>query len=197
MHALARLGLPLVALALGCGGGGSANLRIGTMPPGGTFHGVWQSPQYGNMHLCQSGSQVVGDYEKDERRGRIQGTVQGDVMRFQWEERRELVVGRPSVSRGRGYFRIAQGQDQDWYFQGEWGHDSAEQGGGPWNGVKMRRLRPERCTATGSGGARSTGSDSGSSWDDDESGSYGGSGTSSGSFQGGNADPALEGLDDY
>lgn len=196
MKALVRFGLPLVALALGCGGGGSANLRIGTMPPGGTFHGVWQSPQYGNMHMCQSGAQVVGDYEKDERHGRIQGTVQGDVMRFQWEERRELVVGRPSVTRGRGYFRIAQGQDEDWYFQGEWGHDANEQGGGPWNGVKMRRFRPERCTASGSGGGASAGS--GSSWDDDDSGSgsdgYDGSGDS---YQGGAADPALDGLDDY
>ncbi|MEM6957115.1 MAG: hypothetical protein AAF645_15605, partial [Myxococcota bacterium] len=76
-------------------GGGSANLTAGAMPPGRTFQGVWQSPQYGNMHVCVTGAQVVGDFEKDERRGTIQGTVQGDLMRFQWEEQRELVVGRP------------------------------------------------------------------------------------------------------
>ena len=177
-------------------GGGSANIRIGTMPDGGTYNGVWQSPQYGNMHMCQSGSQIVGDYEKDERRGRIQGTIQGDVLRFQWEERRELVGGRPQVSRGRGYFRLEIGQDGDQYFRGEWGMDDSETGGGPWNGAKLRRRRPTRCSDTDT-----TNTGGGDGYDDgnyDEGGDYDEGG---GSDQGGGYDEAqtdeLEGLDEY
>ena len=33
-----------------------------------------------------------GDYVKHERAGRIQGDIEGDLLVFQWEDRRELVV---------------------------------------------------------------------------------------------------------
>ena len=173
------------------------------MPQGGSFHGVWQSPQYGNMHLCVTGAHVVGDYQKDERRGTIQGTVQGDVLRFQWEEKREMVVGRPSVTRGRGYFRLKIGEDTDQYFEGEWGHDDSETGGGPWNGVKMRRGTPDRCN-------NSSGGEGGDDYDDygddgydddggddyDDSGSDSDSDADSGSDDDGDYDEDLEGLDE-
>lgn len=187
----------LAVLLLACGGGGRANLTIGTMPEGGTFHGVWMSPQYGDMHMCQSGSQVVGDYQKDERRGRIQGTIQGDTLRFTWEEQRQMVVGRTQTTRGRGYFQMARRQDNDLFLTGEWGIDDAEQGGGPWNAVKMRRGTPERCAASGSSGGSSDDGDYVDTYDDDDD--YGDSGGDSG---GGSYDDdadtdELEGLDEY
>ena len=151
-------------------GGGKANLRIGVMPEGGSYQGVWQSPQYGNMHLCVIGSQVTGDFEKDERHGRIQGTIQGDVLRFQWDERREMVVGRTQITRGRGYFRLSIGDDEDQYLLGEWGHDDAEIGGGPWNAAKMRRRQPERCLRTSSStDSSSSHIDGDEPWTDEES----------------------------
>ena len=122
----------------GCGGGG-VDVPEGPMPQGGTFSGVWHSPQYGEMQMVQTGQNVVGEYVKDERRGRIQGTVRGNVMRFEWSENRELVAGRPIVTRGRGYFRYAIGEDGDHYVRGEWGHDDDMAGGGPWNAVRDRR----------------------------------------------------------
>jgi len=137
------LGL-LLAAVFACGG--SQKPRPGPLPTGASFYGVWQSPQYGNMHLCQSGNQVIGDYVKNERAGRIQGTVDGDLLIFQWEDRRELVAGKPQVRRGRGYFRIQIGEDGDQYLQGEWGMDEDLAGGGPWNAVKLRRGEPDRCT---------------------------------------------------
>ncbi len=190
--------IPTLAFALACGGG-SANIRIGTMPDGGTYNGVWQSPQYGNMHMCQAGAQIVGDFEKDERRGRIQGTIQGDVLRFQWEERRELVGGVPQVTRGRGYFRLEIGQDGDQYFRGEWGIDDAETGGGPWNGAKLRRRRPTRCSDSGTtnnGGGDNY--DDGGDYDDgdyDEGGDYDDGGGDTYDDGGGNDE--LQGLDEY
>ncbi|MGB8225100.1 MAG: hypothetical protein WCF10_21115 [Polyangiales bacterium] len=134
----------LLGVILGCGG--SQKPKAGPLPEGATFYGVWESPQYGNMHLCQSGKQVIGDYVKHERAGRIQGDVEGDLLIFQWEDRRELVVGKAQIQRGRGYFRIEIGEDGDQYIKGEWGMEDKLSGGGPWNAVKLRKGQPDRCT---------------------------------------------------
>ncbi len=168
--------MSLATLNPGCGGGGNrANVSPGTMPDGGSYTGVWHSPQYGEMHLVQTGAQVVGCYTKDERRGRIQGTVQGDLMRFEWSERRELVVGRPITTRGHGYFQYAVGDDSDHYAQGEWGHDDNETGGGPWRAVRDRRRsrRPDP-DACGQGAGLAGDGPRGDSFED--SGGSGGSG---------------------
>lgn len=140
-----QIALTLVlGVVLGCGG--AHKPKAGPLPQGATFYGIWESPQYGNMHLCQNGKQVIGDYVRHERAGRIQGNVQGDLLIFQWEDRRELVVGKPQVRRGKGYFRIEIGEDGDQYIKGEWGMDNELSGGGPWNAVKLRRGEPDRCT---------------------------------------------------
>lgn len=141
-----------VALISACGGGGgSANIDVGPMPEGGNFTGVWHSPQYGEMHMVQTGSAVVGRYTKDERSGRIQGTVQGNVLRFEWTENREMVSGVPSTTRGRGYFQYSVDQSGTHNILGEWGIDDSETGGGPWNAYKMRNRNPE-IEPTGDGG---------------------------------------------
>ena len=149
------------------------------MPEGGSFTGVWHSPQYGEMQMVQTGNQVVGEYTKDERRGRIQGTVQGNVMRFEWSEERELVAGRPIVTRGRGYFRYAIDDARDHVVLGRWGHDSNMTDGGEWNAVRDRRRQPSLSGAGGTteggedveefdtaGGAGSSGGDTGDSGGD-------------------------------
>ena len=187
---LPALLLLTVCLAPACGGSG-ANLHAGPMPEGGNWHGQWQSPQYGEMHLCQTGQQVRGDYTKNERHGTLTGTVQGDLLRFSWEERRELVQGRPVITRGHGYFRYTIGEDTDHYFRGEWGIDDAYTGGGPWNGVRMRNRQPTRCMG-------SSGGEAASSTDDGDDGDYDGDyddSSSSGSQDGGDDD--LSGLDEY
>ncbi len=150
------LAFSLALGACGGGGGGRANVTPGVMPQGETFTGVFHSPQYGEMQFVQTGNQVVGEYVKDERRGQIQGTVTGDILRFEWSERRELVQGRPNTTRGRGYFRFVVGEDTDFYLVGEWGHDNNETGGGPWRAVRDRRRRPSVSAASPtSGGATS------------------------------------------
>jgi hypothetical protein len=137
----------VVALASGVAGsfvGGCAStaippIQIKSMPEGGTFTGVWHSPQYGEMHIRQSGSSAIGRYTKDERNGRIQGNVEGDVMRFEWSEKRELIAGRAVQTKGHGYFRMVRDEvEKNWKIVGEWGNDAAERGGGPWNAVKSK-----------------------------------------------------------
>ena len=174
--------------ACGGGGGGRANVTPGVMPPGETMTGVYQSPQYGEMHLVQTGVQVVAEYTHDERRGRLQGTVQGNLLRFEWTERRELVVGRPNVTRGRGYFLFSREADGSFYLLGEWGADDNETGGGPWRSVRLRNRRPQ--LSSGSGGSAGGEESSEPQGDDLDSpgSSYSGSGSGSGSSSSGSDD---------
>ncbi len=178
-----------VVAASGCGGGsGRAALVAGDMPEGGSFGAVWNSPQYGRMDMVQTGATIVGEYTKNERSGRIEGTAQGDLMRFTWTERRELVAGVPRVNRGRGYFRLV--KDAEGYkLLGEWGHDESDTGGGPWNAVRTR-WRPRLSTDSGSaGGEDGEGSDASGS---DASGNDEGGGDASSSGSEGSDD--LDGL---
>jgi hypothetical protein len=164
----------------GCGGAAKHSIHVGNMPAGGTFTGVWFSPQYGEMHIEQSGTTAIGRYTKDERQGRLQGNVEGDVLRFEWKESRELIVGRPTETKGHGYFKIYKKEDEDtWNLQGEWGTDASESGGGPWTAVKSKARRPD-VSGDGSGGS-SAPSDSSSG----SGGDYGGTDVGSGGGGGG------------
>ena len=96
-----------------------------------------------------------------ERVGRLYGKPKGDILTFEWEDRRALIENRPVVKKGRGFFRLSIGEDGDQYLQGEWGFDDNMVGGGPWNAVRMRGATPDRCYGRGPGttiddGAQST-----------------------------------------
>lgn len=179
MKIVAMMSLTVGLLVAGCGGSGGsrASVTAGNMPQGGTFSGVWFSPQYGRLDMVQTGASIVGEYTKDERHGRIEGTAQGDLMRFQWTESRELIIGRPTITRGRGYFRyVVDGNEVK--LVGEWGHENNEIGGGPWNAVRSGRLRPHLSTdpeVSDDDGANS-GSSGGEDSTDNGNGSNGGSG---------------------
>jgi hypothetical protein len=160
------------------------------MPTGGTFSGVWFSPQYGEMHMVQTGNAVVGEYRKDERAGRIQGTANGNLMRFEWTERRELVGGLPQTTRGRGYFHYGIDDAGKHNLIGEWGIDDADSGGGAWNAYKLNRRNPE-LSSDGS----DTGGDENDDWGDTGEDEGGGSFDEGGDDSGGEDDPGAD-LDD-
>lgn len=136
--------LPVLAL-VACGGNGARGVHPGTMPEGGSFHGAWLSPQYGDMHLCVTGRNVIGNYVKNEREGRIRGEIDGDILWFNWEESRTYVPGNPVEVSGRGYFRLSLNEDNDNVLTGEWGVDQDRTGGGPWTAIKRRRQGPDTC----------------------------------------------------
>jgi hypothetical protein len=190
-------------MSTGCGGGSveRADVEPGPMPDNGTFTGVWFSPQYGEMQMRQSGANVIGEYSQNERRGNIQGTVQGDLLRYEWREKRELVAGRSRETRGRGYFQLKLDENGDFVIVGEWGHDNSEVGGGPWRAVRSRTRRPQLSTDTVSEESTSGGSSysGGTSGGDDSGGDEsGGDDDSGGEDSGGEDDTGaddLEGLD--
>lgn len=152
--------LALVAVALMAACGGPSNLADVTaepMPDGESFTGVYASEQYGEMHLVQTGVGVIGEFRKDDRSGTIQGTTDGNLLRFRWTQTRELVRGRPTESEGRGYFTYVMGEDGRAYLVGEWGLDDAEVGGGPWRAYKLRNREPELQTLGTGGGEDAAG----------------------------------------
>lgn len=171
----ARLSVSLVALLyaalMTACGGGSPGLRAGPMPEGGSFSGVWYSPQYGEMHMVQNGATVIGKFAKEEKTGRVQGSVDGDLMRFEWTQKRELIVGRPNDAKGHGYFRLNYDEaEKAWKIDGRWGIDDSETNGGPWTAIRARNRRPDLDGEHGSSGD-SGGSSDESSDDSDNSSS--------------------------
>ena len=166
-----RLTLSLAAsvlLALGATACGSKPPEIvaGKMPEGGNFTGVYFSPQYGEMNMIQNGSAVIGEYKQEMRTGKIQGEASGDLMKFEWVERKSLVSNRAQETRGRGYFRyVVDPANGDHILKGEWGLGDAQLGGGPWNAYKAKNKEPKLSLET-SGGESDGDSDSGDSSSD-------------------------------
>jgi hypothetical protein len=187
-------GIALLSLAGACGGSGSADIKPGPMPDNGTFSGVYFSPQYGEMHLVQNGSAVVGKYKQDEREGQIQGEANGNLLRFEWTEYKAMVSNRPQITRGHGYFRyMVDAGNGDHLLKGRWGLNDDDTAGGDWNAYKSKSREPDLehfATDIPTGGGESTGKgsegESNSSTDSNSSGS--GSGNEGGGNEGGGDD---------
>jgi hypothetical protein len=136
-------GIVLWTLALGCGGS-APEVVSGPMPDNGNFTGVYFSPQYGEMHLVQNGNAVVGKFKKDERSGKLQGEVEGDLMRFEWTEYKAMVSNRPQETTGHGYFRyMIDASNGDHVLKGRWGLNDENASGGDWNAYKSRTGTPD------------------------------------------------------
>jgi hypothetical protein len=162
------LGVLLVLWCVGCGGG-TPEIKAGNMPSGGNFSGVYFSPQYGTMNLIQNGSAVVGEYSSDMRSGKIQGEVQGDLLKFEWTENKAMVSNRATESKGRGYFRyVVDPSSGDHVIKGEWGLGDKEVGGGPWNAYKAKGKEPKLTQKSSSSGGEDE-SESGGNSDSEDS----------------------------
>lgn len=152
-----------VLLALGTAACGSKQPEIvaGKMPEGGNFHGVYFSPQYGEMNMVQNGSAVIGEYKQEMRTGKIQGEATGDLMKFEWIEKKALVSNRAQETRGHGYFRyVVDPANGDHVLKGEWGLGASMLGGGPWNAYKAKNKEPKLSQET-SGSGESSGENEG------------------------------------
>lgn len=152
----------LGVLLMGCGSS-TPEINAGKMPEGGNFTGVYFSPQYGEMNMIQNGNAVVGEYKHEMRSGKLQGEVEGDLMRFEWTEEKAMVSNRAQETKGKGYFRyVVDPANGDHLLKGEWGLGSSEVGGGPWNAYKAKNKEPKLSTEEGgsSGGEDEESSDS-------------------------------------
>ena len=156
----------LAALAWSCGSS-VPQIVAGPMPEGGSFNGVYFSPQYGEMNLVQNGSAVIGEFKQEMRTGKIQGEAKGDLLKFEWTEKKALVSNRAQESRGHGYFRyVVDKANGDHLLKGEWGLGDLDTGS-PWNAYKSKGKEPKLSNQSSGGdsgessGEESEGYDSG------------------------------------
>lgn len=107
----------------------------GAMPAGGTFSGLWYSPQFEHMYLHQRGNKVEGAYAYGSG-GRLQGEVQGNMLVFTWEEPGDRQAARRDM-RGKGYLQLTMvGGEPE--LRGQWGYNEAHAGAGPWEAEFVR-----------------------------------------------------------
>lgn len=142
------LALPMVVS--GCHGGQSgpkvATVKPDEMPIGGEWEGVYYDQLYGNLHLEVDGDAAVGRWRRDsgESWGELTGTVDGNVMHYEWVEHRIGMVGPSADTRGKGYFVYRDGQvdkDPD-YIEGERGLKEDELGQ-KWKAIKQANVVPD------------------------------------------------------
>jgi hypothetical protein len=153
-----------VLFALGCGGGQAKTTRVeiapSPMPEGGDFDGVFQSPAYGRMEFTVQGANVIGLYEGERHYGKIEGTINGNVLNFTWTQWKQDLQGKERTSTGHGYFRYIIDEEKTTSaskmvhkLNGEWGYD-ADNAGNPWKAVKLtghakKQLKPHENEETG------------------------------------------------
>jgi hypothetical protein len=158
----------LALTALGCGNmngeGKTANIESGPMPSGGSWEGVWYSELFGELHMKETGSRVEGRWMRPEmeRWGKLQGSHDGNVLRFEWEEFVDGIIGPNSKKTGRGYFVYSrpEGENVDDRIRGEIGRGNDEVGA-PWEAIKQRNVKPNLGSIGGSGASEYGGGD----WD--------------------------------
>lgn len=144
---LLSLSLGLAGLALaGCGGGGeakTAKVTAGDMPSGQDWQGVYYNQQFGNLHLIEEGTNVVGRWKRTDQShwGELSGTKQGNLLRFQWKEHKVGMVGASSDTQGRGYFVYTVNKDNIGELKGEFGL-GGDEAGSKWDGVKQTNQKP-------------------------------------------------------
>lgn len=123
-----------------------ANITPGSLPPGESFKGVWYNPVWGELHLIPSGNSVVGRWRSKENGvwGKMSGTINGDVIKFSWEEHKAGAIGPGAVRTGHGYFKFKVNPEENGQpkLDGEWGYGENEVGGGDWNTLRLKDREP-------------------------------------------------------
>jgi len=134
-----------------------ANVTPGEMPQGATWNGVYFNPQFGNLHLVETGGSIQGRWKKTDESawGELNGPVSGNVVHFEWTEHKHGMVGTTGTTKGKGYFvyKRPSGDDVDDTLDGEWGLIDKEVGN-EWDCIKQRRVTPDLKSI---GGAAETG----------------------------------------
>lgn len=143
------LAVPLAA-SVGCGGNKNevahAQVQPGNMPPEGEWTGVYYSPTYGYLHLIKEGSTISGKWRTSagDKWGELHGTVNGDLVKYEWQETTIGMVGPSAKKTGKGYFKyvIPKGDNVEHEIHGEWGL-GANEAGQTWDAIKQRNMPPD------------------------------------------------------
>jgi hypothetical protein len=168
--------LLVAPLALGvaaCGGGQgevkTADVKAGKMPDGGDWKGVYYSPLYGYLHIETEGDAVTGAWRTaaGDAFGELNGKTDGNLLRYEWKERRIGAVGADAVKEGKGYFVYTIPKaDEAHQIHGEWGLGKSD-AGNTWEAIKQKNMPPDLKSVQPD---EYEGRVSGGGWDEGESG---------------------------
>ena len=111
----------------------------------GSWNGVYFNPQYGNLHLVETGgSSPASGRRPTARLGRAQRTGDGNVFHFEWTEHKSVSSARPRRARARAISSTSarRATTSTTTLEGEWGLNSNETGN-EWDCVKQRHVTPD------------------------------------------------------
>lgn len=135
---------------IGCGSKQTAvktadHIPVGTMPDGGDWEGVYYDQVFGFVHITVSGGAATGAWRTTagDKWGEMHGEINGDLLRYQWIERKIGVVGPGAKSEGKGYFKYTIPKPGEPHvIKGEWGLNENEVGHG-WEALKQMNMEPD------------------------------------------------------
>jgi hypothetical protein len=143
------LAICAAAASVGCGPGSGdvkhASLKAGALPAGEEWNGVYYSTEFGYLHLVSDNKSANGAWRTTagDAWGEMSGECDGDLLRYQWTERKIGAVGADATKKGHGYFRYTKPKpDEAAKIVGEWGLGESD-AGAPWEGVKQIRMEPK------------------------------------------------------
>lgn len=140
--------LSLSATLVACGGGNEpkvANAKAGSLPEGGEWNGVYYSPLFGYLHLVSDNRSANGAWRTaaGDAWGEMSGTIEGDLLKYEWTERKIGAIGADATKKGHGYFRYTiPNPGEPHKIIGEWGLGESN-AGNPWEAVKQIRMEPK------------------------------------------------------
>lgn len=133
-----------------------ATVEAGTMPDGATWEGVYFSSLFGTLHLVPEGNLVQGRWVRPVKGewGKLTGNANGNVLRFDWVEINDGLIGPNSKKAGKGYFVYSrpEGDNVDDVLKGEIGRGEDEVGT-EWTALKQRNVKADLNAVQGAGAA--------------------------------------------
>ncbi len=142
----------VAAATTGCGSSQASkfgNVKAGEMPSGESWVGVYYNQVYGYLHMVEQEGSIVGRWKRTDGShwGEMSGTVEGNVLHFQWIEHTYGSVGPSSDSKGTGVFVYKMGESAPELTGLYWLADSDKTG--KWDCVKQINLKPDLGSITG------------------------------------------------
>lgn len=124
----------------------TAQIKAGEMPEGEAWTGVYYHPVFGELHMQEEGSNIVGAWRRGDQSawGELSGTFQGNVFHFTWKEHKTGGMGltKAGTSQGKGYFVYKLDDEKRPVLKGEYGL-GADEAGSDWSCIKQTRRTPD------------------------------------------------------
>jgi len=142
------IAVPAALSTLGCGPKGqdaqTANVKPAVMPEGGEWQGVYYNAHYGHLHMLADGDAVSAAWKTPMGSfGELHGKTDGNLLRYEWTERRIGAVGKDAAKSGKGYFLYLEPKAGEAHeIHGEWGEGESD-AGNKWEAVKQKNVPPD------------------------------------------------------